>query len=131
MSTESGPWAGPEDQAFAHFSALEAAGEASLFDGALLVAHWLSGTSVAPLCEAPLEVCCEAAAPWVAPRFDAATNAEGLVTALAQSLGFRGDETAYGALENSRIDQVLLRRRGLPITLAVLYVEVGRRLGLN
>ena len=131
MSTESAPWAGPEDQAFAHFSALEAAGEASLFDGALLVAHWLSGASVAPLCEAPLEVCCEAAAPWVAPRFDAATNAEGLVTALAQSLGFRGDETAYGALENSRIDQVLLRRCGLPITLAVLYVAVGRRLGLS
>ena len=130
MSTDSAPWASPEDAAFAAFRALEAEEQASLFDGALLVAHWLSGASVASLCEAPLEACCEAAAPWVAPRFDAATNAEGLVTALAQSLGYGGDEAAYGALENSRIDQVLTRRRGLPITLAVVYAEVGRRLGL-
>ena len=130
MSTEKVPWASPEDSAFAEFRALETADRASLFDGALLVAHWLAGASVASACEAPLVACCEAAASWVAPRFDAATNAEGLVTALAQSLGYGGDEAAYGALENSRIDQVLTRRRGLPITLAVVYAEVGRRLGL-
>ena len=131
MSTEAHAiWASPEDPAFAAFAAREVAGDATLFDGALLIAHWLAGASVEDACEAPLAACCEAASRWVAPRFDAATNGEGLVTALATELGYAGDQDHYGALENSRIDQVLARKRGLPITLAALYSEVGRRLGV-
>ena len=75
MSTEAHAiWASPEDPAFAAFAAREVAGDATLFDGALLIAHWLAGASVEDACEAPLEACCEAASRWVAPRFDAATH---------------------------------------------------------
>ncbi len=45
--------------------------------------------------------------------------------------GFAGDDTTYESLDNSRLDRVLVKRRGIPITLAVLYVELGRALGLD
>jgi regulator of sirC expression with transglutaminase-like and TPR domain len=44
---------------------------------------------------------------------------------------FRGNREQYDDLRNSFLDDVLARRRGLPITLAVLYVEVARRLGFD
>lgn len=45
--------------------------------------------------------------------------------------GFRGNQEQYDDLRNSFLDQVLVRRRGLPITLSILYVEVARQLGLE
>jgi regulator of sirC expression with transglutaminase-like and TPR domain len=44
--------------------------------------------------------------------------------------GFAGDRDNYDKPDNSMLDVVLLRRRGLPILLSVLYVEVGRRGGV-
>lgn len=41
----------------------------------------------------------------------------------------RGDSEDYYAPANSCLDQVLLRRRGLPLTLAIIYSEIARRLG--
>ncbi len=49
---------------------------------------------------------------------------------LFTQLGFRGDSDDYYAPRNSFLDQVIARRRGLPIALSVLTVEVGRRAGL-
>jgi regulator of sirC expression with transglutaminase-like and TPR domain len=43
---------------------------------------------------------------------------------------FRGNHERYDDPENSFLDRVLARRTGIPITLGVVYVEVGRRLGL-
>jgi regulator of sirC expression with transglutaminase-like and TPR domain len=43
--------------------------------------------------------------------------------------GFRGDRDTYHDPRNSMLDQVIRRRRGLPITLSVLMIEVGRRVG--
>ncbi|MEZ4333828.1 MAG: transglutaminase-like domain-containing protein [Myxococcota bacterium] len=45
--------------------------------------------------------------------------------------GYRGNQDQYDDLRNSFLDQVLVRRRGLPITLSILYVEVARRVGLE
>src|SRR5580700_1703678 len=45
--------------------------------------------------------------------------------------GFDGNRDAFGDPRNSFLNDVLERRLGIPITLAVLYLEVGRRLGLN
>lgn len=45
--------------------------------------------------------------------------------------GYRGNQEQYDDLRNSFLDQVLVRRRGLPITLSVLYVEIARQLGLE
>ncbi len=46
-------------------------------------------------------------------------------------LGFSGDVARYYDPGNSFLNQVLRRRRGLPITLSVLGMEVGRRIGLD
>lgn len=46
-------------------------------------------------------------------------------------LGFSGDVARYYDPANSFLDQVVRRRRGLPITLSVLGMEVGRRVGLR
>ncbi|NJN52842.1 MAG: hypothetical protein HC809_14870 [Gammaproteobacteria bacterium] len=45
--------------------------------------------------------------------------------------GFVGDSSTYYALDNSRLDHLLTQRRGIPITLGVLYVELGRAAGLS
>jgi regulator of sirC expression with transglutaminase-like and TPR domain len=45
------------------------------------------------------------------------------------TLGFVGDRQHYDDPRNSLLDQVLARRMGIPITLSVIMLEVGRRLG--
>ena len=44
--------------------------------------------------------------------------------------GFAGDRDSYDEPQNSMLDIVLARRRGLPILLSVVYVEVARRAGV-
>ncbi|NOT56816.1 MAG: tetratricopeptide repeat protein [Deltaproteobacteria bacterium] len=44
--------------------------------------------------------------------------------------GFRGNTSAYYDPANSFLNEVLDRKTGIPITLSVVYMEVGRRLGL-
>ncbi|MHB8670723.1 MAG: SirB1 family protein [Acidimicrobiales bacterium] len=45
-------------------------------------------------------------------------------------LGFRGNTIDYHDPANSMLDEVLSRRTGIPITLAVVGMEVGRRMGV-
>ncbi|MBE2252249.1 MAG: transglutaminase family protein [Myxococcus sp.] len=56
---------------------------------------------------------------------------DALVSVLVEDEGFEGDQLTYHAPENSYLDRVMERRRGLPITLTVLFMEVGRRAGLD
>lgn len=56
---------------------------------------------------------------------------EGLHQHLFTDLGFDGNHDAYYEPENSFLDRVLDRRRGIPLTLSMLTVFVGRRLGLD
>ena len=44
--------------------------------------------------------------------------------------GFSGDAADYYDPRNSFLNEVLDRKRGIPITLAVVYIEIGRRIGL-
>jgi regulator of sirC expression with transglutaminase-like and TPR domain len=44
--------------------------------------------------------------------------------------GFRGNVEQFTDPMNSFIDKVLMRRKGIPISLSVLYLLVGERLGL-
>ena len=46
------------------------------------------------------------------------------------TLGFRGDTERYGDPRNSFLNEVIARRTGIPITLAVAGIEVGRRAGV-
>ncbi|HEY8526078.1 MAG TPA: transglutaminase-like domain-containing protein [Acidimicrobiales bacterium] len=56
---------------------------------------------------------------------------DGLCEHLFGNLGFQGDTEDYKNPRNSLLDVVLDRRKGIPITLSVVVIEVGRRLGLE
>ncbi len=45
--------------------------------------------------------------------------------------GFRGNREDYYDPRNSFLNDVLERRTGIPITLSLVYIEVGRRAGLD
>jgi regulator of sirC expression with transglutaminase-like and TPR domain len=45
-------------------------------------------------------------------------------------LGFRGNADNYYDPRNSYLNEVLDRRTGIPITLGIVYMELGRRVGL-
>lgn len=54
-----------------------------------------------------------------------------LARRLFVELGFAGNTVDYGDPRNSYLDDVLARRLGIPITLSVLMMEVGRRSGVT
>lgn len=70
----------------------------------------------------------------VQQRLPAQAGLEDTLVALNQFLfveqGFSGDMDNYDDPRNSFLNEVLDRKRGIPITLSILYLEVGRRLGL-
>lgn len=59
----------------------------------------------------------------------AADQAEALSAVLAQEFGFLGDEETYDDPDNADLIRVMDRRRGLPVSLSILYVAAARRLG--
>lgn len=48
-----------------------------------------------------------------------------------EELAFSGNVNHYYSADNSYLHRVLLTRRGIPISLAVLYIELAVRLGLD
>lgn len=60
----------------------------------------------------------------------AAGETEACVEVLGVREGFAGDRRHPDDPANSMLDEVLERRRGLPILLSVLYAEVARRAGV-
>jgi regulator of sirC expression with transglutaminase-like and TPR domain len=50
---------------------------------------------------------------------------------LFHEAGFAGNRDAYYDPGNSYLHEVLARRTGIPITLALVYIEVARRVGLR
>lgn len=56
---------------------------------------------------------------------------DGVVALLFRSVGLQGDHDDYHNPLNSYLNAVLDRRRGLPITLSVILIEVARRVGVE
>jgi regulator of sirC expression with transglutaminase-like and TPR domain len=56
---------------------------------------------------------------------------DALCTTLFGAEHFTGDRTSYNDPRNSLLPEVLERRTGIPITLAVVAMEVGRRCGVD
>ena len=50
---------------------------------------------------------------------------------LFQQNGFHGSRSEYYHAANSHLNRVIDDREGLPITMSILYMELGRRLGLR
>ncbi len=49
---------------------------------------------------------------------------------LFEKAGLQGDDVRYYDPDNSCLNRVIDRKRGIPITLSIIYILVGRRLGL-
>ncbi|MCW2606223.1 MAG: putative transcriptional regulator [Frankiales bacterium] len=77
---------------------------------ALLDAHAAAARAHVPVGARPLQV------------------AEGLRRALGEEAGFAGFAEDYTDLRSSLLHEVLLRQRGLPLTLSVVWTEVAARL---
>lgn len=54
---------------------------------------------------------------------------EALVAVIVHEFGFMGDAATYDAPLNADMIRVLDRRKGLPVSLAILYVAAARRMG--
>jgi regulator of sirC expression with transglutaminase-like and TPR domain len=110
---------GVTDDPTAAFAALVAgAGDTMPLDDAVLLiaAHALPGLDL----DAERERLDELAAGVAQPSVD------GVVDHLVR-LGFDGDRATYHHPDNSLLPRVLDRRRGIPLSLAVVAMEVGRR----
>ncbi|MGB3811308.1 MAG: transglutaminase-like domain-containing protein [Parvibaculum sp.] len=64
-----------------------------------------------------------------------AADAELVATMLANLISgrfaYRGDTATYDDLQNADLMHVIDRRKGLPVALGILYLHVGRALGLD
>jgi regulator of sirC expression with transglutaminase-like and TPR domain len=55
---------------------------------------------------------------------------ETLVEFLAHEAGLRGNEEDYANINNSLLPEIIDTRLGIPITLSLVYILVGRRVGM-
>jgi regulator of sirC expression with transglutaminase-like and TPR domain len=56
-------------------------------------------------------------------------RARALADVISHEHGYAGDETSYDDPKNADLMQVIDRRKGLPVALAILYLDIARRLG--
>ncbi len=61
---------------------------------------------------------------------DPLSSVNNLSAYLFDEVGFHGNEAEYYDPRNSYLNEVLARRMGIPITLSVVCIEVGKRLGI-
>lgn len=60
---------------------------------------------------------------------DVAQRAAALRSVLVEAHGYHGDRETYDDLRNADLSQVIDRRRGLPVALAILWLHAGRSQG--
>lgn len=101
-----------------------------LAEAALLVAADFRPGLEAAAWLARLDALAEAARGSVLSAWSDAARVEALNRFLFEQEGFAGNQEAYEDPRNSLLSEVLERRTGLPITLSLVYLEVGWRLGL-
>jgi regulator of sirC expression with transglutaminase-like and TPR domain len=77
----------------------------------------------------------DADADWLATRLPTAIDVEQsfrrMCHFLAHERGYHGNRRDYYDPRNSCLNHVLTTKVGLPITLSIIYLEVGRRIGLD
>jgi regulator of sirC expression with transglutaminase-like and TPR domain len=79
---------------------------------------------------AKLEVMAAAVRPAVTTTDDPTLKIEYLNAYLFEERGFRGNAEEYYDPRNSFLNDVVDRGLGIPITLSIVYMEVGRRVGM-
>lgn len=79
---------------------------------------------------ASLDSLARAASRRMTPNLDPFRSVNTLSEYLFDEVGFTGNLSDYYDPRNSMLNDVLDRRLGIPITLSLVYIEVGKRLGL-
>jgi regulator of sirC expression with transglutaminase-like and TPR domain len=103
----------------------------SLAEACLLIAEdQYPGLDIAA-CVAKLDAMAATVRGRLAPDAAAEQKVAALNWHLFGELRFCGNADAYYDPRNSYLNEVLERRTGIPITLSIVYLEVGRRLGLR
>jgi regulator of sirC expression with transglutaminase-like and TPR domain len=99
-----------------------------------LVGAMFSIEGTPPAARRPAEAVLDAAASAVRQRTAGTRSsfqkARLLSRVLSEELGFAGDEDDYYDPRNVLLGPLLERRKGMPILLSVLWMEVGRRAGI-
>lgn len=113
------------------FSMLAAREPIPLARGALLLAKDEYPELDVDQCLEKIAALAREAEPAVRAGADTVEKVQLLSEFLFTRKGFEGNRDQFGDPRNSFLNDVLERRLGIPITLSVLYIEVGRRLGLN
>ena len=93
----------------------------ALGEGCALVAAHLGQPDAPERCADRLDA--------LAAQVGAGASLDEVATVLFDELGFDGDRTDYYDPRNSLLPDVLARRRGIPITLSIVVIEVAARVG--
>lgn len=101
-----------------------------LGEAALLIAAEAEPPADPAACRRELDALAAAAAEALRGRDSVRGRLEALGRFLFEREGFRGNAGDYYDARNSFLHEVLRRRTGIPISLALLYMELGKRLGL-
>ena len=107
------------------------AGEVPLGRGALLVAQAEYPALDIDGDERRLQQLAEALAPRLGGASDAPARVRVANDLLFSELGFCGNDEQYDDVRNLFLNDVLERRTGIPVTLAIVYIEVCQRAGLD
>ncbi|WP_372718240.1 transglutaminase family protein [Novipirellula sp.] len=116
---------------FAKPSDSDASSRSRLVKGAMLISAIENPQVDLAAYEAKLERMAQEVAEGFGPKDDERQKRQILDKYLFQENGFHGGRAEYYHPANSFLDRVIDDREGLPITLAILYIDLGRRLGLQ
>jgi regulator of sirC expression with transglutaminase-like and TPR domain len=117
----------PRQAVVERFASFAAGPEPDLFEGALLVAELVDPGEDVSLARRRVE---GLAARVRGPAGSEAPGLESLRRVLFAEEGFRGDTETYDDPRNSSVAWVLATGRGMPITLSIVVLEVGRLAGV-
>lgn len=120
---------GPPRQRFGELAG-RAGDDLPLAEGALLIAAEEYPALDIPRYLGALDALASDAERRLPARGDPEEKGTALCEFLSRVERFHGNTDEYSDPRNSFLNEVLDRRLGIPISLAVVYIEVGRRLGL-
>ncbi len=119
------------DEARREFTALAASEPVALAKGALLIAKEEYPDLSVDQCLNRLAELAREAERWVGTGANTIEQIRNLSQFLFEQQHFAGNRNSYGDPRNSFLNEVLERKLGIPISLSVVYIDVGRRLGLK
>ena len=99
--------------------------------GALLLSRTVNGDVDIGACCSQLEAMAARCRQLIAEPASAREKCRVLNRVLFHEYGLRGNADQYTDPLNSYLDQVLLRRKGIPISLSIVYLLVAERIGLH